>query len=116
MPRLPPVTMRTLVTARFYRGQRRNGGDGGNGITRKNEEPETRTEKTGRGPVVPSIRCSVAPLLRMKPFPPCAQLTSYSEQDAATILPDSTRNAGADADGSLGSAVLLGSIEPTSSS
>src|SRR5882672_11604580 len=41
---------------------------------------------------------------------------SYSEQLAATIFPDSTRSAGALADGSFGSGVLLGSRVPVSSS
>ena len=41
---------------------------------------------------------------------------SYSEQLAATIFPDSTRSAGALADGSFGSGVLLGSMVPVSSS
>ncbi len=40
----------------------------------------------------------------------------YSLQVAATIFPDSTLNAGAAADGSLGSGVLVVSIVPTSSS
>ena len=49
-----------------------------------------------------------------RPFPFLG--ACYSEQLAATILPDSTLNAGAAADGSWASGVLVGSIVPVSSS